>query len=93
MRGEVPAPRVDDEAVRAQLAPCLVARERTVRPPDSASPPDDVGEEEYGVAPHGRAPACTRREVECGLERLHTAPQPVRQHAVDLYERALGRLG
>ena len=93
VRGEVPAPRVDDEAVRAQLAARLVARERTVRAPDSTAPPDDVGEEEHGVAAHGRAPARTRREVECRLERLHAAPQPVRQHAVDLHERAVDRLG
>ena len=92
VRGEVPAPRVDDEAMRAELAPRLVARERAVRPPHPASPPDDVGEEEHGVAAHGRAPARTRREVERGLERLDPAPQPVRQHAMDLHERALGRL-
>ena len=34
-----------------------------------------------------------RREVERRLERLHAAAQPIGQDAVDLRERALGRIG
>ena len=57
VRCEVPAPRVDDEAVRAELAPCLLSREGTVRPPDPATTPNDVCEEKHGVAAH----RCARR--------------------------------
>ena len=77
----------------AQLAPRLVARERAVRPANSASPPDRRrrGGGRCCPAP-APAPARTRGEVERRLERLDLTPEPVGQDAVDLHERALGRL-
>ena len=89
---EIPAPGVDDKAVRAQLPPRLLARERSVRAPNPPPPPDDVREEKHGVAPHRRDLARSRGEVERRLERLHAPPQTVRQDAADLQECALGRL-
>ena len=59
VRREVPAPRVDDEPMRAQLASRLLARERTVRPSNSASPTDEVGEQEHRLTADGCRPART----------------------------------
>ena len=89
--GQVPPPRVDDEAVWAQLAPGFVTRERAVRHADPLPPPDGVGEHEHRVPRHRRLPRRAGGEVERRLERLHTSAQPVGQNAVDLRERALDR--
>ena len=74
--------------MRADLAARLVAGERAIRAPNPSSPPDRVGEEEHRIPADRRCRPRPRREVERRLERLHTAPQAVREDTTDLRERA-----
>ena len=57
-----------------------------------AQPPSDrLGDEERDVALYRRALTLGRREPERRLERLDLAPERVRQHPVELRERAVDR--
>ena len=91
VRGEVPAGRMDDEAVGAQLAPGPLARVGAVPGPDAAPAADGVGEQEDGVARHRRPGPRRGGEAERRLERDDPPAEEVGQHAVDLRERAVGR--
>ena len=86
--GEVPAARVDDETVRAELALRLVAGERAVadltrRRRRIASASSRTAAASAGAAPRRRG------EAERLLERLDLAAERRREDAVDLRERAV----
>jgi hypothetical protein len=70
VRGEVPAPGVDDEAVRAQLAPRPLAAVRAVAGPHPPAAPHRVGEQEHRVSRDRRSRPLRAREAERRLERL-----------------------
>ena len=89
---EVPTARVHDEAQRAELARRLLAGVGAVDHAQPAAPANGIGEKQHEVAAHWRRAARGGREVECLLERLHAAPQAVREDAVDLRERPVDRL-
>jgi hypothetical protein len=80
---------VDDEPVRADLAARLLSGEGPVAGADALPPADRVGEGEERVAGHRLSRRRPRREAEGRLERLHPAAERVRQHAVDLLQRAV----
>ena len=87
--GEVPAPGVDDETVRAELASRLLAREGAVGQPQPAASPYGVREDEHRLTLHGGALPRARREVERLLERLDAAAKGVGEDAMDLHERSV----
>ena len=91
-RREVPASRMDDEAVRAQLPLRLVTRERPVPGAEAQPAADRVAEQQCKLRRHG----CTARRghgvVERRLQSLDLTAQDVREHPVDLGERAVDRV-
>ena len=91
MRGEVPAAGVDDEPVGTELAPRPGAVERAVAGLHAEPSPDRLGEEEDGVARDRSAGPRCGREPERRLERLDPASERVREHAMELLERAVDR--
>jgi len=64
---------------------------RFVLGPDPTAPADRVGEQQHRLARNRRAGPGGARERECRLERLGAPAERVRQHAVDLRERAVDR--
>ncbi len=91
-RGEVPAPVVHDEAVRAQLASRPLARERAVRRAHAPAAPDRVGQQQCHHAADRGGARRAARETERLLQRLHLTAQRGGEHAQDLLERAVHRI-
>ena len=92
VRREVPAAGVHDEPVRTEVAPGLIARERSVRRAQPAAAPNRLGEEQNPVSGDRHAASRSGGEVERRFERLHTTPQRVRKDAVQLRQRPFDRL-
>jgi hypothetical protein len=87
VRDDVPAPGVDDEAVRTELSLRLLTGKRVVSGVEAAAATDRVGELEH----ERRIRGCTARrgrEVERLLERLDLAAERRGQHSVDLRQRS-----
>ena len=89
VRSEVPAPGVNDEAVRAELTLRLVALEGPVSRANPPAPPNRLRKQERGGS-GDRGAFDRRRQLEGRLERLDPAPDTLGQHAMDLGERAVG---
>ena len=90
VRGEVPPPGVDDEAVGAQLPVASLTGERRVRGQQAVPAPDRVGHEQEHLRLDRHPHRLGARERNGGLERLDPSPERRRQDAMDLLERALG---
>jgi len=90
--GEVPAPGVHDEAVRAHLAAAGLAREGAVGETDAPPAADGVRELQRDRSADRRS-ARSGGEAECLLQRLHLDAQGRGQHPHDLGQRAVDRLG
>ena len=91
VRSEVPAPGVDDEAVRAELALAPLARERAVRGAHATPAPDRVGERAGAPPPRpARRAVAALVNADVRLERLDLRRRSVAGRTrMDLRERAL----
>ena len=72
-RGQVPPAGVDDQAVRAELALALLARERAVAGAQTPAPADRLRQAERRVASHRSGAGRSLGEGERRLERLDAA--------------------
>ncbi len=88
-RGQVPPAGVDDEAVRAELAVALVARECAIPDLKPSPPPDRLRQKQRRPAAHRSGRRHSLGERERRLERLHPPAQGIRKDAVELHDRVL----
>ena len=90
VRGHVPAPAVGDEPVRAELALGLDALARRVARLDAPPADHGLGQQQQVLAARRRRAARPAGDLKRLLERLDPQPHAVRQHAVELGQRAVG---